>query len=87
MRWSTRGSLKSAASDVDTSPTTDLSAAGPSKEAEAEFSRVAPGEQIRAVANALERNGVTCKVVGSAEEAREAFDESRHRLECKARSA
>ena len=60
--------------EVDTSPTTDLSAdpavAGPSKEAEAKFSRVAPREQISAVANALERNGITCTVVGSAEEAR-----------------
>jgi len=50
----------------------DPSLAGPSKEAEAEFSRVAPREEIRAVANALERNGITCTVVDSAEEARKA---------------
>ena len=50
----------------------DPQAAGPSKEAEAEFSRVAPRDQIRAVAAALERNGITCSVVDSAEEAREA---------------
>jgi hypothetical protein len=62
--------------DVDTSPSTDLSAGpsptGPSQDAEAEFSQVAPKEQIRAVAGALERNGLTCTVVDSAEEAREA---------------
>ncbi len=46
--------------------------AGPSKEAEAEFSRVAPREQIRAVAGALERNGINSPVVDSAEEARTA---------------
>ena len=45
---------------------------GPSKEAEAEFSRVAPREQIGAVGRALERNGITCTVVDSAEEARNA---------------
>jgi hypothetical protein len=50
----------------------DPQVAGPSKEAEAEFSRVAPREQIRAVAGALERNGITCSVVDSAEEARTA---------------
>jgi hypothetical protein len=44
--------------------------AGPSKEAEAKFSRVAPPEQIATVASALERNGITCTVVDSAEEAR-----------------
>jgi hypothetical protein len=43
---------------------------GPSKEAEAEFSRVAPRAQIGVVASALERNGITCTVVNSAEEAR-----------------
>jgi hypothetical protein len=62
--------------DVDTSPSTDLSAGpsptGLSQDAEAEFSQVAPKEQIRAVAGALERNGLTCTVVDSAEEAREA---------------
>jgi hypothetical protein len=61
---------------VDTSSTTELtgnpSAAGPSPEAEAEFSAMAPKEHILAVADALERNGITCRVVDSAEEAREA---------------
>jgi hypothetical protein len=64
------------ASDVDTSPATgapgDQSLAGPSKEAEAEFSRVASKGQVRAVANALERNGISCIVVDSGEEARNA---------------
>ena len=62
-------------SDLDTSPTTGLPESpvgGPSKEAEAEFSQVAPNERIRAVAGALERNGITCTTVDSAEEAREA---------------
>jgi LUD domain len=45
---------------------------GASEEATAKFSRVAPREQVRAVAGALERNGVTCIVVDSAEEARKA---------------
>jgi hypothetical protein len=62
--------------DVDTSPTTDLPGepvvAGPSKEAEAEFSLTASKAQIRAVAGALEPNGITCTVVDSAEEARKA---------------
>ena len=44
--------------------------AGPSREAEAEFSRAAPSERIRTVASALEGNGVTCIVVDSGEEAR-----------------
>ena len=48
----------------------DLSVAGPNKEAEAEFSRVASKGQISAVANALERNGITCIVVDFGEEAR-----------------
>jgi hypothetical protein len=43
---------------------------GPTKQAEAEFSRVAPREQIDAVASALVRNGITGTVVDSAEEAR-----------------
>ncbi len=51
-------------------PPGDPSAAGPGKEAEAKFSRVATREQIRAVASALEGNGITCVVVDSAEEAR-----------------
>ena len=45
---------------------------GPSREAEAEFSRVASAEKIRAVAAALELNGITGTVVGSGEEARKA---------------
>jgi YkgG family uncharacterized protein len=49
-----------------------LSAAGPSNEAEAEFTVVAPKQQILAVAGALEGNGVTCIVAGSGAEAREA---------------
>lgn len=57
--------------DLDTSPSTDLSAERPSEEAVAEFSRVASVEQIRAVVSALERNGIVCTVVDSAEEARE----------------
>jgi L-lactate utilization protein LutC len=61
---------------MGTSPTTGLpgdpSVPGPSKEAEAEFSRVASREQIDAVAEALERNGITCIVVDTAEEARRA---------------
>ena len=61
--------------DVDT-PTTDLpggsAVAGPSEEAEAEFSHPASRPQLVAVADALERNGITCRVVDSAEEARAA---------------
>ena len=48
----------------------DSGVARPSKEAEAEFSRVAPKERILAVAGALEGNGITCTVVDSADEAR-----------------
>jgi hypothetical protein len=61
---------------VDTLPTTGLSGnpspAGPSKETEAEFSPLASNEQVLAVAGALERNGITCTVVDSGEEARKA---------------
>jgi hypothetical protein len=61
-------------SEVDTSSATgqpeDLSLERPSKEAEAEFSRVASKGQVSAVANALERNGITCIVVDFGEEAR-----------------
>jgi hypothetical protein len=63
-------------SDLDTSPVKgvsgDLSLPGPNKEAEAEFSRLAPKERIGVVADALERNGIACTVVDSAEEARKA---------------
>src|SRR5438132_12793964 len=55
-------------------PATDVSdvppVAGPSERAQAEFSRLASGQQIRAVANALERSGITVSVVDSGEEAR-----------------
>jgi hypothetical protein len=59
---------------MDTSPTTDLPedpmGAGPSKEAEAEFSLPASRGQIRAVVGTLERHGISCTLVDSAEEAR-----------------
>jgi hypothetical protein len=48
----------------------DMAVPGPSDEAVAEFSMVASREQISAVATELERNGVLCHVVDSAEEAR-----------------
>jgi hypothetical protein len=61
---------------MDTSPARGLPgdplAPGPSEEADAKFSRVAGREQIRSVAAALERNGITSTVVESAEEARDA---------------
>ena len=61
---------------MDTSPATglpgDRPVAGPGKGAQAKFSRVAPREQIGAVAGTLEGNGITCIVVDSTEEARTA---------------
>jgi LUD domain len=45
---------------------------GPSDEAQAEFSRLASKQQIDAVVDALERNGITANSVESGEEAREA---------------
>jgi hypothetical protein len=76
LRWSTSALLKSAVNDVGassaTGPPGNPSVAGPSKEAVAEFSRVAPKEQIGSVAGALVRNGIVCTVVGSGGEAREA---------------
>ena len=76
MRWCISASLKSGASDVGMPPPTGLSGApsgsAPSKEAEAEFCRVASVGQIRVVASALERNGITCTVVDSADAARRA---------------
>jgi len=51
-------------------PTIDRS--GPTEQARAEFSRLASGEQLRAVANALERRGITASVVDSGEQARQA---------------
>jgi len=50
----------------------ELPAQGPSVEAQAAFSRVASLQQIRAVAIALERSGITATVVDSGEEARAA---------------
>src|SRR6266446_4943237 len=59
---------------MGTQPTTDMlgdsSVKGPSEEARAEFSRLASGQQVRSVANALERSGITVSVVDSGEEAR-----------------
>src|SRR5438105_7333843 len=59
---------------MGTQPTTglsgDSSVKGPSEEARAEFSRLASGQQIRSVANALERIAITVSVVDSGEEAR-----------------
>src|SRR6202521_2703369 len=61
---------------MGTQPTTDLSGdssvQGPSAEARVEFSRLASGQQIRAVASALERSGIAAGVVDSGEEARAA---------------
>ncbi len=53
---------------------TELSgdARGPTKEAEAEFSRLASGQEIGAVAKALERSGIAANVVDSGNEARQA---------------
>jgi len=45
---------------------------GPSEEAQAEFSRLAPTQTIRAVAGELEHSGITTRVVDSGEEARQA---------------
>jgi hypothetical protein len=50
----------------------ELPAQGPGVEAQAAFSRVASEQQIRAVAIALERSGITASVVDSGEEARAA---------------
>jgi LUD domain len=66
--------------DIVTPPHSNLSGfnelGGPSKQAQAEFSQPASAGQIRAVAVALERNGVTCNVVDSGEEARRAVQSS-----------
>ena len=57
-------------------PTTDVPGGplltGPSEEAMAEFSPLASEQQINAVAEALERSGITTAVVGTGELAREA---------------
>ncbi len=50
----------------------DPSPEGPSKQAEIEFSQAPQPDRVRAVAGALERNGITCTTVDSAEEARKA---------------
>lgn len=55
---------------MDTQPTIEM--AGPSEGARAEFSRLASDQQLRAVANALERSGVTASVVDSGKQARQA---------------
>jgi len=55
---------------MDTEPRIDR--AGPSEAAQAEFSRLASGQQLRAVANALERSGMSASVVDSGEQARQA---------------
>ena len=63
-------------SEMDASPAARVSeeqlAPGPSKKAQEEFSRTVPKERVRAVADALERNGIVAIVVDSAEEARKA---------------
>jgi hypothetical protein len=63
-------------SEVDSTPTTDLSEslsdAGPGPQAVAEFSARASKARIIAVAGALDGNGITCLVVDSAAQAREA---------------
>ena len=63
-------------SEVDSTPTTDLSEslsdAGPGPQAVAEFSAGASKARIIAVAGALDGNGITCLVVDSAAQAREA---------------
>lgn len=63
-------------SDMGTLPTAGLPGdppvEGPTIEAETEFSRLAPKQQIRAVARALEHSGITARVVDSGEEARAA---------------
>ena len=59
---------------MDTPSTTGLppepSVSGPSKETEAQFSRLASEHQLRAAVAALERNGITGSVVDTGEEAR-----------------
>ena len=59
--------------EVGLSPTADPlgdpGVEGPSSEAVAEFSQTASVVTIRAVADALEHNGITCTVVDSADEA------------------
>ena len=47
-------------------------ASGPSEEAVAEFAKVASDERLRAAKAALERNGISCQLVDSGDEARTA---------------
>src|SRR5579859_4941658 len=55
---------------MGTQHTTDSSLKGPSEEARAEFSRLASGQQIRSVADALGHSGITVNIVDSGEDAR-----------------
>lgn len=57
---------------METRSPTDRSGKGPSNEARTEFSRLASRQQISSVAQALDHNGVSVKVVDSGEEARQA---------------
>jgi hypothetical protein len=61
---------------MEAESTSDLSGVrsleGPSEEAQAEFSRLATPQTIRAVATALEGSGIDTRVVDSGEEARQA---------------
>jgi hypothetical protein len=57
-------------SSLPSDQSVDRAVAGLSEEAVAEFSSMASREQISAVAGELERNGVLCHVVDSAEDAR-----------------
>jgi len=63
-------------SDIGTPPTTGVSGdpalTGPSEGAIGEFSPLASGEEVKAVAEALERSGITTAVVDTGELAREA---------------
>src|SRR5665213_2897949 len=74
LRWSISDLPRWAVNDMSSSDPSDqpgeMAVAGPSEEAVAEFSLMASQEQISAVATELERNGVLCHVVDSAEEAR-----------------
>ena len=53
-------------SDLGTPPTTGLSAAGPSKDAEAEFSTTPSKEQIRTVVDQRNRHGALAYGSGAA---------------------
>ena len=66
--------MRDVESPLANDPSGDPAAVGPSETAETEFSPTAPKEHIQAAASALERNGITCIVVDSAPEAREAVN-------------